>query len=296
MIAFYICLAVFIFVCICYFIYIQNYGLKKTVYDISYDNLPSPFDGLKVLHLTDIHRKSFGKNQNKLISLIKNSKPDLIVVSGDIIYCYNHWYNIGYNYKKDLSKVMKIFENIAKEYPVYYAPGNHECKSGYYPNIRKALISAGVIVLDSGYEIIKKDGSEIALLGLKDPTFWGGSNIVVEEYIQYSQKELHEIKNKCNNLFTMLISHRPEIYKVYEGEGVDLVFTGHAHGGQWIFPIIGPVYAPQQGFFPKYTHGVHKFNKTNVLINRGMGNSSMTIRLFNRPEVVVAVLRKNKND
>ncbi|MBE6647960.1 MAG: metallophosphoesterase [Ruminococcaceae bacterium] len=273
------------------FVYIQNYGLQKTKYNLTFDNLPESFNGTKVLHLTDIHRKSFGKDQNKIISMIREEKPDLIVVSGDIIYCYNHWYNFGYSYEKDLKKVMKIFDSLSKEYPIYYTPGNHECKSGYYPYIREALLDSGVTVLDSDIKTLEKNGEKISIIGLKDPTFWGGSNIVLDEYINKTHLELTNLKEKVNG-FTLLISHRPEIFDVYRQAEVDVVFTGHAHGGQWIFPLVGPVFAPQQGYFPKYTSGVHTFGKTKVIISRGLGNSSMPLRLFNRPEIVIATLSK----
>ena len=274
------------------FVYIQNYGVQKTHYKIDFENLPKEFNGYKILHLSDIHRKSFGKNQRKLISLIESEKPDLIVVSGDIIYCYNHWYNFYYDYAKDLKKVIKIFEAICKNYPVYYSPGNHECKSGYYKEVKSELLKCGVVVLDSGLEIIKREEKEIALIGLKDPTFWGGSNLVIDEYIQKTQNELLELKNQTDGRFTVLISHRPEIFEIYKEAKVDVVFSGHAHGGQWVFPIVGPVFAPQQGYFPKYTVGVHEFDKTKLVINRGLGNSSMPIRLFNRPEVVITTISK----
>lgn len=272
------------------FVYVQNYALQKTAYKISFKKLPKDFEGYKILHLTDIHRKSFGFKQRKLISLIERENPDIVVVSGDIIYCYNHWYNFGYSYKKDLSKVIALFDVIAKKYPVYYSPGNHECKSGYYNEIKKALLKSGVVVLENEIREISHNTDKIFLIGLKDPTFWGGSNVVVEDYISKTEKELIKLKEKANDSFTVLISHRPEIYKIYENAGVDVAFTGHAHGGQWIFPIVGSVFAPQQGFFPKYTKGVHEFSDTKVVISRGMGNSSMPIRLFNRPEVVVVTL------
>ncbi len=287
----YIVLSIVFLTLCCIFVYIQNYGIQKTKYSIKFDRLPNSFDGTKVLHLTDIHRKSFGKNQNKIISMIKEENPDFIVVSGDIIYCYNHWYNFGYSYEKDLKKVMKIFDSLVGEYPIYYTPGNHECKSNYYPYIRQSLIRSGVTVLDSGIEILEKSGDKISIIGLKDPTFWGGSNVVLDEYINKTFEELLNIKEK-SEYFTLLISHRPEIFDVYRKAKVDVVFTGHAHGGQWIFPFIGPIFAPQQGYFPKYTSGVHTFDKTKVIINRGLGNSSMPIRLFNRPEMVIVTLLK----
>lgn len=292
MIELYVFLAIAFVAFMFLFVYIQNYGLKKTYYKIDFENLPKNFNGLKIIQISDIHRKNFGKNQSKLTSMIEFENPDLVVVSGDILYCYNHWYNFRFSYKNDLEKVMKIFDVIAKKYPVYYAPGNHECKSGYYSEVKKELIKHGVIVLDSEVNVIERDEEEIAIIGLKDPTFWGGSNVVTDEYIEKTHKELLDIKKDVENHFTVLISHRPEIFEVYENSKIDIVFSGHAHGGQWIFPIIGPVFAPQQGFFPKYTCGVHEFGKTKLVINRGLGNSSMPIRLFNRPEVVVVSLIK----
>ncbi len=292
MLFFYLFIVLLISFLIGFFVYTQNYVLQKTEYTVEFSDLPDAFSNMKILHLTDIHRKSFGKDQKKLIDMIRQANPDIIVVSGDIIYCYNHWYNFRYDYNKDLSKIMKIFDALVNEFPIYYAPGNHECKSNFYPTIKEALLKCGITVLDSGIVNLTKNGQEISLLGLKDPTFWGGSNIVVDEYLELTKKELLDLKSRSNNRFTVLISHRPEIFDIYKDAEIDIVFTGHAHGGQWRFPIIGPVYAPQQGYFPKYTNGVHTFDKTNVIINRGMGNSTMPIRLFNRPEVVVVTLKR----
>ena len=92
------------------------------------------------------------------------------------------------------------------------------------------------------------------------------------------------------NRFIILLSHRPEMLDVYEAAGVDLVFTGHAHGGQWRLPGIGGLIAPGQGFFPAYTEGSHTEGDTTMYVSRGLGNSLMPIRIFNRPELVVVEL------
>ncbi len=92
------------------------------------------------------------------------------------------------------------------------------------------------------------------------------------------------------NRFTILLSHRPEMLDVYAEAGPDLVFTGHAHGGQWRLPGIGGLVAPGQGFFPEYTEGAHTAGSTTMYVSRGLGNSLMPIRIFNRPELVVVEL------
>ena len=90
----------------------------------------------------------------------------------------------------------------------------------------------------------------------------------------------------------MVLSHRPELLSSYAKGGVDLVFSGHAHGGQFILPLIGGLYAPGQGFFPKYTQGIITQDRTNLVISRGVGNSAFPFRLNNRPEVVLVTLQK----
>ena len=92
--------------------------------------------------------------------------------------------------------------------------------------------------------------------------------------------------------FTILLSHRPEMLNVYAEAGVDLVFTGHAHGGQWRLPGVGGLVAPGQGFFPKYTDGAHTSGSTTMYVSRGLGNSLMPVRIFNRPELVVVELHR----
>jgi predicted MPP superfamily phosphohydrolase len=187
---------------------------------------------------------------------------------------------------------MKIFEGLGGAFPVFYAPGNHECKSNFYPEVKKSLIAHGVIVLDNDLTYFSKGKEKIAVLGLIDPTFYGGTNEVKESYIQKANLKLSELMKKVDNNFSILISHRPEIHEIYKANNVDVVFSGHAHGGQWRLPIIGAIYSPGQGLFPEYTSGIHIFNKTKLVISRGMGNSSFPIRLFNRPEVVIVTLNK----
>ena len=91
--------------------------------------------------------------------------------------------------------------------------------------------------------------------------------------------------------FTVVLAHEPQYLARYAGTGVDLVLSGHAHGGQFRIPFVGPVYAPGQGFFPKLTNGEHEDGNTKMIISRGLGNSVIPVRLFNNPEIVVVILK-----
>ena len=91
--------------------------------------------------------------------------------------------------------------------------------------------------------------------------------------------------------YTVLLSHRPELFAVYAEQGIDLVFSGHAHGGQFRLPILGGLIAPNQGLFPQFDAGQFTSGQTAMLVSRGIGNSVIPIRINNRPQIVVAELR-----
>ena len=104
---------------------------------------------------------------------------------------------------------------------------------------------------------------------------------------------LKDIKKAVNNDFTILLSHRPEIIDLYSESKVDLVFTGHAHGGQIRLPFTDGLFAPNQGLLPRYTSGKFKKGNTEMIVSRGLGNSLFPFRIFNRPELIVAILNKD---
>ena len=123
------------------------------------------------------------------------------------------------------------------------------------------------------------------LAGLCDPDFTDADKI---EQNGVLDKWLGEIVN--DDSFTVLLSHRPEAFDIYADHGIDVVFCGHAHGGQFRLPFIGGLYAPNQGFFPKYDAGVYNKGNTSMVVSRGIGNSVIPIRVNNRPELVIAEL------
>ena len=259
------------------FLYWQNNDIVITNIDVNNGNIPSNFDKFKILQVSDLHNKKFGKNQNKLVKLTKKINPDIIVVTGDAIDIRKTNMDIAINY----------ISQIAKSYPTYYVSGNHERRIKGYNRFEELLIQNNVKVLNNKCENIKIGNEEISLIGMKDISFIK-SRDKRKEYLN----TLKDIKKEVNNNFTILLSHRPEIIDIYSQSKVDLVFTWHAHGGQIRLPFTDGLFAPNQGLLPKYTSGKFKNGSTEMIVSRGLGNSLFPFRIFNRPELIVTTLNK----
>lgn len=257
------------------FFYWQNNGIVVTKMLFENSKISKVFDGFKIVHLSDLHNKEFGEGQKNLMKKIQNSKPDLIVFTGDLI-----------DHSKSENGDESFINSIKDIAPVFYVAGNHEAWSGKYDSLIFRLKEAGITVLDNQKTSIEKNGEFIDILGIQDPAFFNNDN-------NKSFKEgLENLVNedKSNN-FKILLSHRPELMDLYVHNNLDLVFSGHAHGGQFRIPFIGGVLAPNRSLFPKYTSGIHSVNNTSMIISRGLGNSIIPIRIFNRPEIIEVTLK-----
>lgn len=257
------------------FFYWQNNDIVTTNINIENSKIPNSFDKFKILQVSDLHNKEFGKKQEKLLKLTKEVNPNIIVVTGDAID----------SRRTNMKIPIEYLSQVAKTYPTYYVTGNHERRINDYNEFEKMLIKSRVKVLNNQYENIKIGNEEISLIGMKDISFIKSKNKNIE-YLNI----LNNIKKETNNNFTILLSHRPDIIDVYSKSNVDLVFTGHAHGGQIRLPFTDGLFAPNQGLFPKYTSGKFKKYNTDMIVSRGLGNSLFPFRIFNRPELIVTTL------
>lgn len=258
----------------------QNNHITTTQIDYTNPNIPDEFNGYTIVQISDLHNKEFGKNQEYLLNKIRAVTPNIIVVTGDLID----------RRKYDLDTAIKFINGAAEIAPVYYVSGNHEAWSGDYENIKEKLLNCGVQILDdSKAELIKND-AVIEILGLSDPGFLT-SNYMDGTNISKLEESLADLSD--DSVFQILLSHRPELFDLYASENIDIIFSGHAHGGQFRIPFIGGLVAPDQGLFPKYTSGMHTQNRSTLIVSRGLGNSIIPIRIFNRPEIVVLTLQND---
>lgn len=258
------------------FLYWQNNDTVTTTINIKSNQIPNNFNDYKILQISDLHNKEFGKNQSKLIHKTKDLSPDIIVITGDIIDSRRTNINKAINYIKEAKKIA----------PIYYVPGNHESRIKDYNILKKSLLEEGVIVLDNKIKNIKIDKEEISILGVNDISFIK-SNTPRGDFV----KEIKTLKEKAKNNFTILLSHRPDLIHLYAKENIDLVFSGHAHGGQIRLPFIKGIIAPHQGLFPKYTDGLYESNNTKMIVSRGLGNSLFPFRIFNRPQLILTTIK-----
>ncbi|WP_027625224.1 metallophosphoesterase [Clostridium lundense] len=259
------------------FFYCENNWLGISNYDLYYDNLSKSFDNYSIIHISDLHSKVFGEKNKILIEKIKKEKPNIIVITGDIID------RRRYNDKPSI----EFLKEAVKIAPVYFSTGNHEIWSGKFNELESNMKNIGVKVLRNENVKIDNGKEYIYLLGIDDPGV-----VHADEEDEVLKENIRKAKNGVDKKnFTILLSHRPERINVYNDENINLVFSGHAHGGQVRIPLIGAIIAPGQGLFPKYTSGAHKLKKGFIVISRGLGNSSIPQRIFNRPELVKVVLK-----
>lgn len=263
----------------CLFLYYENNNIVISKYSYTNEKIPSSFENLKILQISDFHNAKFGKNQNSIIEKIEECEPDIIVITGDLIDRRRY----------DLERAMDLVKQIVNIAPVYYVSGNHEAWSGHYEEVKKALLDENVKVLDNEAVELEKGKDSITLIGVKDPDFLTSNYI---DGTDYSELEQYLDSVSKDNDFEILLSHRPELMWLYKKYNIDLVFTGHVHGGQIRLPFVGGIIGPDQGLFPKYDAGRFVEGDTTMILSRGLGNSLFPFRIFNSPELVLVELVK----
>ncbi|MCK1999308.1 hypothetical protein SAMN04487786_0514 [Paenisporosarcina quisquiliarum] len=249
-------------------LYISNSWIQTTEISVESDRVPTSFDGVKILQISDLHDATFGDNQEKLVKKVKKTDPDLIFITGDLID--SNRYN--------LDQSLELVRQIVDLAPIYYVTGNHEIATNDIENIKNSLTELGVNVLSNEEQIIEHKGEDIRIIGIEDPL----NGILVNEALSQFEE---------SDLFTLVLSHRPETFQDYVDYKMDVVFSGHAHGGQFRLPGLGGLVAPGQGLFPSYTAGMYSENTTHMIVSRGLGNSAIPVRIFNSPEIVVVTLK-----
>lgn len=225
-------------------------------------------EDIKIVHLSDLHGKSFGKDNARLIKKVAAQSPSFIAVTGDIIHKYR---------ERDIKVALKTLERLVEIAPVLYVSGNHEMRSTKYRNFKNQIERTGATVLDDAATFI----CGVSVAGVNCAHIKSGKYFGLAE---------------GDSGYKILLAHFPHYIDRYSLAGYDLTLCGHAHGGQWRVPFtkIG-IFAPGQGLFPKYACGIHSCGDMRQVISRGLGNSQCPLRLFNRPEIVVITLKSERD-
>lgn len=255
----------------------QNKFVSKREFNIIDKKIPSNFNGYKIIQLSDIHSDKIGISDILFLEKIKAEKPDIIVITGDLFDSYNNKPEIAYN-------LLSQFSSIAQ---CYFISGNHELRLlSEYEELKNFLERLGIINLNNKSKILSKGNQTINLSGIEDFNYFK-----MKDKINYYANYRNMLKyNFLKDEYNILLAHRPEKFEMYSDLGYSLIFSGHAHGGQWNIPFLGRIYAPSQGFFPKYTNGVYEKNNSKMIVSQGLGNSSFPTRINNRLEYIVVKL------
>lgn len=264
-------------------IYISTNVIKTKKYQVKNSKLPEEFNGLKIAHISDVHSKIFGKDNSGVIDRVIKENPDVVIMSGDIID----------KREEDIEKFVSMYKKIYERYPTYYSIGNHERKLGWkkYKKYLKMLQMCGVHVIINGSEKLIKNDKHIIINALKFRENMQPKVLTKEKEEEFISYMKNKLKNLDTKDFNILIAHDPENFKMYKQLGVDLVFSGHVHGGLIRFGKIC-LLSPRRTFFPKYSYGKNTEENTTIITSAGMGKATLPIRLFNRPEIVIVTLYK----
>ena len=257
----------------------QNKKLKVRKTTLKFDKLPQAFNNYKIAQVSDIHCDRVGHSDLSFIKKIKDFNPDIIVITGDVLDSYNNDMDIAYN----------ILSQLAIIAPCYFVSGNHELRlPEEYEQLINIMKKLNITYMNNSNLLITKNNESINLVGVEDYNFFKN-----EDNLNHRAnfiKTLEELYSP--NHFNILLSHRPEKFPIYADLKYELIFSGHAHGGQWRVPFVGGIFSPSQGFFPKYTNGNYVLEDSTIIVSQGLGNSSFPIRINNRIELVLATLKK----
>ena len=242
--------------------------------------LPEAFNGLRIVHLSDLHGKQFGEDNARLLAAVEELEPDLIAITGDLIDRVEQ-YEMLPALARDLTAIA----------PTYYVTGNHEWSVEWSGNadavhtLKEMLTEAGVVVLSNEYTLLEWGESSVVLAGVDDPNGYADQKTAAQLY--------EEIAEECPDPFVVLLAHRNDAIEEYAAAGYDLVLSGHGHGGIIRLPFTDGLLSPARTFFPTWTAGAYEVEDTVLFVSRGLGNNTVPIpgfRLFNRPHLPLLIL------
>lgn len=275
--------------------FLERKLLKVTSYTITTDKTGQIKEDLSIVLLADLHNNTFGRKNQRLVRKIKNLKPELVMVAGDLITKQQPCIP---------GNAYDLLAELSRTYPVYYSYGNHEQhleelesetaasdgdnignKAKYlsWMEFKQTLEKKGVRFLDNNSTIISNHKYNIRVTGISIEWDYYSKTTLYPMAASYPE----QLVGKSNpKEYQILLAHNPIYFKNYVKWGADLTLSGHLHGGLVRLPRVGGIVSPQYKIFPKYDSGVFTEEKRSMVVSKGLGSHSVMLRLFNRPELV----------
>ena len=265
------------------FLYMENNIIDITKYKLRSSAVDNR---VKIAHLSDMHSKPF----KKVLTKLREQKPDVIVITGDYIN----------DRAKNKDKMLTFGKELLQLAPVIYITGNHERRLNDFEVLMQELSDIGFTVLLNETTQLDINGNLLSVLGLDE------NQANFEDYkarkngtFRYQDMSCYFNELRQMDGYKIVLSHYPENFIAvkennYSQYDFDLQLSGHAHGGQFILPFIGPVFSPGQGIRPKYARGCFG-ERPKLLVSRGLGNAEFPFRLFNHPEINIITVTRELN-
>lgn len=249
-----------------------NHQMKVQRYTLTSDKVTAP---VRFVAITDFHSNTYGEGQSEILSAVAEEHPDAVLLVGDI-----------FDERKDHEPAFRLIEALGKDYTCYFVTGNHDYWTEEIDGLLPLVEQADIRVLHGEIVLLEANGQTVQIAGLDDPEgeYYASEPLSIAGQISTIEQNLN------SQLFSVLLYHRPEQIERLLGKQLDLVVSGHAHGGQWIVPgIFNGIYAPHQGLFPRYAGGRYDFaDGTTMIVSRGLERETTKVpRLFNQPELLV---------
>ena len=259
--------------------------LKPVIYKVPSPKLPAAFDGFRILHLSDLHSASFGKKNYRLLKAAESARPDIVVMTGDMV-------NGG---EEHFSVFLHLAAALAGQWEVYYIMGNHEqtLKPRRQQDLLRALGNAGVHVLGNESVDLKRGDDRIRLYGMySHMRYYRDLKHCFDRHAHFTATDLRELVGPADpDLYNILLAHNPLYFPSYAKWGADLTLSGHIHGGIIRLPVFGGLLSPEFKFFPRYDGGFFTWSGRCLEVSRGLGNNFLW-RINNPPELPLLILRR----
>ncbi|WP_434794217.1 putative protein YpbG [Terrisporobacter petrolearius] len=275
-----------IFLICVYYVSISYNKIATSRYSIEANQISN---SINIVIISDLHDNELGKNNKKLINQTNSLSPDIIIVVGDIVNSDSKGSKIVTNLMKQLCENHKVFYSLGNTDIDYMKTGTS--------NLVKELEDVGVTVLDNEYKDIDLNGNKIRIGGMYAYAFGlNGNNNVDKNTMEEGVFDfLNDFQDTDN--YKIMMAHRPDSFifgNASDRWNIDLVVSGHTHGGQVVLPFVGGLYGGDQGWFPEYDKGLFDLNKIKLLITSGLGSGKQKLPRFNNPPEVVNLKISNE--
>ena len=249
----------------------SRWRLDKTEYDLFSVRLPAGFDGFRIVQISDLHGMEFGRDNCRLVEAVCDAKPDLIALTGDII-----------TEKADIPTARELCARLTQIAPCCFVSGNHDAGSRALRELRTALEEVGVKYLANEYVPLERGGDRIILCGVEDPISWATMPNPAEV--------VEALRAEYPDDYVLFLGHRNDFADKYPLLDVDLILSGHGHGGVVRLPFVGGVLGNNGELFPEYDSGVYHTYCYDMVVSRGLGDIRVIPRFLNPPHIPIITL------